>query len=766
LNARLSTLVRALTWVGLTSVAGAQAITPRAGLEPSMHRVETIEAARRPFPGVTMPDSFGFTPDGKSLTYLKSEGANLAKVLWKVDLAGGEPRVIARAPGEGVSERNVSPEEALRRERQRQTATGLAQIVRASAADATIIPLNGDLYLQRGEGELTRLTSTPSPELDPKLDAAATRVAFVRDGDLYVLDLATLAETRLTDGAVDGLSYGLAEFIAQEEMDRFSGFWWSPDGGQIAYQEADERHIPGYTIVHQGGSEVSVETHRYPFPGKANARVRLGVVGAGGGPTRWLDLVTPAPDFYLARVTWESPTTLLVQTLSRDQKRTILARHTPDEGTSRVLIDERAEPWINLHDDLRLVEGTGELLWSTERTGYRHLELHDKDGKLVRTLTEGDWAVDPTATHAGMKGVVALDSARREVWFQGGRESPLESHLYRVSLDGGPVERMTKEPGTHASAVSPDGMHRVVISSDRNHPPVARLLDRGGAIKAELGRGDADRRVAAMGLRAPELLEFRVRGDVRVFGAYYAPRSEALRTEGGVPVVVMLYGGPHVQTVTDSWGLTADMKAQLLASEGFAVWKMDNRGSSRRGVAFEAALSRDMGSVEVRDQVDGVRFLKSRKPEIDTARVGVTGASYGGYMTLRCLTEAPDVFHAGVSHAPVTDWDGYDTGYTERYMGTPLDNPAGYKASSVLNRVDRLRGKLLLIHGMLDENVHFRHTARLTSALIAAGKSFELLPLPEDRHSSRREEGRKYELDRTVDFFRRALGGTNDPGSK
>ncbi|WZO97356.1 DPP IV N-terminal domain-containing protein [Isosphaeraceae bacterium EP7] len=765
MNARLIALASAWAWVGLASVAAAQA-PPRPAQEPEMHRVEPIEAARRPFPGVAMPDSFGFTPDGKSLTYLKPEGASLAKVLWKVDLAGGKPRVIARAPGEGVSERTVSPEEALRRERQRQTATGLAQVVRASAADATLIPINGDLYLQRGEGELTRLTSTPSPELDPKLDAAATRVAFVREGDLYVLDLATLAETRLTTRAADGLTHGLAEFIAQEELDRFSGYWWSPDGKTIAYQETDERHIPPYPIVHQGGTEVSVETHRYPFPGKANARVKLGIVGAGGGSTRWLELVVPTEDFYLARVTWESPLSLLVQTLSRDQKQTILARHRLDDGSRQVLIEERAEHWINLHDDLRIVEGTGELLWSTERSGFRHLELRDKNGKLVRTLTEGDWAVDPTATHAGSRGVVALDSARREAWFQGNRESPLESHLYRVSLDGGPVECMTNDAGTHAAAVSPDGEHRVVVSSDRSHPPVARLLDRAGAVRAELGRGDSDSRIAAMNLPAPELLEFRGRDGVRLFGAYYAPRSEALRSGAGVPVVVMLYGGPHVQTVTDSWTLTADMKAQLLASEGFAVWKMDNRGSSRRGVVFEAALSRDMGSVEVRDQVDGVAFLKTIKPEVDLSRVGVTGSSYGGYMTLRCLTEAPEVFQAGVANAPVTDWDGYDTGYTERYMGTPQENPAGYKASTVLTRVDRLRGSLLVIHGMLDENVHFRHTARLTTALIAAGKSFELIPLPEDRHSSRRESGRKYELDRTVEFFRRTLAGTKDAGAK
>jgi dipeptidyl-peptidase-4 len=243
---------------------------------------------------------------------------------------------------------------------------------------------------------------------------------------------------------------------------------------------------------------------------------------------------------------------------------------------------------------------------------------------------------------------------------------------------------------------------------------------------------------------------------VTLHGAYYAPRSKALGEKA--PLVVMLYGGPHVQYVTNSWAMTADLRAQYFAQLGFAVWKMDNRGSARRGHAFEAALHRNMGAIEVQDQVDGVRFLTAKKPEIDASRVGVTGRSYGGYMTLRCLTEAADVFRAGVAEAPVTSWDGYDSTYTERYMGLPKRNAEGYDRSSVLARVDRLRGRLLVIHGLIDENVHFRHTARLVSALVAAGKPFEVLPMPEERHSSRKPESRTHEVERLTGFFVKELG--------
>ena len=251
------------------------------------------------------------------------------------------------------------------------------------------------------------------------------------------------------------------------------------------------------------------------------------------------------------------------------------------------------------------------------------------------------------------------------------------------------------------------------------------------------------------------MTELKNRDGDRLFGAYYAPKATAPGVR--VPLVVMVYGGPHVQTVTDSWAMTADLTAQYLSASGFAVWKLDNRGSARRGHAFEAALNRHMGTVEVRDEAAGVAFVAASWPEVDTARVGITGGSYGGYMTLRALTEAPDTFHAGVSVAPVTDWDGYDTCYTERYMGTPANNAEGYRDSSVLTAAARLRGPLLLIHGMLDENVHFRHTARLTTALLGAGKPFELLPLPDERHSSRREGDRKYVAERIADFLAQSL---------
>ena len=711
--------------------------------------VDASTVARLPAPGTVTPGSFAFTPDGKSLTYLKAEGTSLSRVLWKVDLAGGTPRVIARPPGSGDTDANVSKEEALRRERQRQRDTGITQVVRARKADVTIIPLGGDLYLLRNsDGPLERLTNTLSPEIDPQPNADGTKVAFVRDNELFVLDLDSKEERQLTTGAKEGLTHGLAEFMAQEEMGRFTGFWWSPDGGLITYQQTDERHIPFFSIVHQG-AEYSVESHRYPFPGAANAKVRLGFdFGPRGGVPYWLDLPSLLDDAYLARVDWTGAENLMVQVLSRDQRSLKLYRSANFATEPKLLLDDVSDTWINLHNDLRIIEGTGEILWSSERTGFRHLELYDKDGKKIRDLTSGPWAVDA---------VEQVDAKRREVWFSGWMENPLEKHLYRVSLGGGPITKVTSEAGTHKAVIAQDSETYVDTFTSRTRPPVTRVVARDGRVISTLDDAAlSDPRVDQLKLTPPEIVSFEGRDGTKFYGAYYAPKSKVFGPKA--PLVVMLYGGPHVQYVSENWSMTADMNAQYLAEKGFAVWKMDNRGSARRGHAFESALRRNMGSVEVRDQADGVAFVTKRWPDVDTSKVGVTGSSYGGYMTLRCLTEAPDVFKAGVSIAPVTDWDGYDTCYTERYMGTPINNPQGYHDSSVLHAVDRLKGDLLIIHGMIDENVHFRHTARLVTALIAANKPFQMLPLPEERHSSRKEEGRKYVAERLAGFFESSLG--------
>jgi dipeptidyl-peptidase-4 len=707
--------------------------------------------ARFPPPGLRIPGSFRFTRDGRHLYYLDFEGEGAARVLVREEVESGRREVVGRPPREAAGEERLSREEILRRERQRIQDRGITLYSLAREADVVVFAWGGDLFLARPGAEPLRLTRTEAAEVDPRLSPDGTRVAFVRDGELHVMDLKSREERRLTEGAREGLTHGLAEYIAQEEMDRAEGFWWSPDGASLAYAEVDETGIPRYPIVHPSKSPPEIEWHRYPFAGGPNARVRLGVLPAGGGATRWLGFAAGGGESYLARVAWDSTGALLVQAQSRDQKLLRLLRFDASGGDALPLIEDRSETWINLHDDLRVL-GDGRLLWSSESGGFRHLELRDRDGRLLRRLTEGDWAVDR------LEGV---DERGGIVYFTAAKDGPLEKPVYRVRLDGGATdraaawpapERLTPERGIHQATFSPDGRWFVDVHQSAAAPPRVLLRDATGRIVRTLATGD-DEEVKSLGLRPPEPVTLTGPDGTLLHGAIYSPPRAAGRK---YPAIVRVYGGPTAQSVADSWDLTVDLRAQILADRGYVVFRLDNRGTPRRGRRFETALHRRLGGVEVEDQAAGARWL-ARLPYVDGSRIGIYGWSYGGYMAALCILRHPELFRAAVIGAPVADWDGYDTHYTERYMGTPAGNPEGYRSASVLPLAPRLAGAVLILHGMVDENVHFRHTVRLIDALNAAQKEYELMIYPEERHLPRDEADRAHMERRLAAFFDRHL---------
>jgi len=714
------------------------------GQAPPRTRLTLARVARFPPPGTRVPGSFRFTHDGRHLYFLHAEDRGTARVLFREEVESARREVVARPPTDRPEE--LSREETLRRERQRIQEKGITQYVVAEKADVVVFAYGGDLFLVRPGQDPLRLTATPDAEVDPRLSPDGTRLAFVRRDDLFVMDLATRAEVRLTEGAREGVTHGVAEYIAQEEMDRPSGFWWSPDGSRLAYTEVDETGMPVYPIVHQGGPAWDVEPHRYPFAGGPNARVRLGILPADGGRTIWLDLAPGDQEFYLARVAWDRDGSgLLAQVESRDQKTLRLVRFDAATGEPTRLLEDRSESWIDLHDDLKIL-ADGRFLWSSERSGFRHLELRARDGALLRPLTSGDWPVDALA---------GVDEARGLVYFTAGKDNPLQRLLYRVPLDGGAIERVAGEPGFHAATFSPDGALFVDVHDSATTPPRVLLKEGSGRTLRTIDAND-DPEVKDLALRPPRFVTLRAADGTVLHGAIYAPPRPAPGRR--YPAIVRVYGGPTDQTVKDSWDLTHDLRAQYLSEHGYVVFRLDNRGTIRRGKRFETALARHLGSVEVEDQTAGARYLASL-PYVDGKRLGIYGWSYGGYMAARCLMMAPEIFRAAVAGAPVTDWEGYDTHYTERYMGTPRENPEGYRDSSLLPLASRLQGRLLIIHGMVDENVHFRHTARLIDALNAAQRPYELLIFPEERHLPRGEDDRRYLEERLVAHFDRVLKG-------
>ncbi|MCA9655204.1 MAG: S9 family peptidase [Myxococcales bacterium] len=737
---------------------------PPSPITPSDRTLPIEEVAKYPLPGTAIPGSFRFSPDGRWLTYLDSPDRSLTRELFVEAVDGSAPRrVMFQPPEGGATEENLSPEEKLQRERRRERALGVTSYAWAHDGARVLVPLRGDLWVQDGpDAEPRKVVDTEgAPALDPTFSRDGQHLAWVQDAELYVVDVAGGTPRQLTTGARGtGKTHGLAEYIAQEEMGRYRGYWWSHDGSRLAYTEVDETHIPSYRITHQGQPDPQMhEDHGYPFAGEPNAKVRLGVVPRAGGSTVWMELrldgEEAGDDLYLARVHWMPDGALLAELENREQSRLDLVRLDPATGQGTPLLSERSEVWINLHDAFRPLEHAqgalaGGFLWASEKTGFRHLYLHDREGNEQRALTAGEWMVDD---------VVGLDEEGGRVFFTGTKDGPTERHLYRVPLAGGEIVRLTPEPGTHGVTLSDDFTHFVDTHSGLDSPPRVTLRSLGdGSIVREIEVA-ADPRVAQLDLSPPRLVTLQSRDGVELHGAIYEPSG----TPRPYPTIVSVYGGPHAQRVTRSWGMTVDMRAQYLRSLGFLVFKLDNRGSARRGLAFEGAIKHDMGNIEVQDQVDGVRWLVDQGIA-DPGRVGIYGWSYGGYMSAMALARAPETFVAAVAGAPVTSWDGYDTHYTERYMGTPQGNPEGYRQSSVLEHVEHMQGALMVVHGLIDENVHFRHAARLIDALIKARKDHELLLFPNERHMPRSEADRVYMEERIRDFFAEQLRLGQPPG--
>jgi dipeptidyl-peptidase-4 len=703
---------------------------------------------------MTAPGRLAFSPDDKVITYLASPEGDLTQQLYAFDPETGEARLLITSPNGGVQEENLSLEEILRRERQRQLELGVTDYAWAKYANRILIPLQDGIYIKDGvEGPLRKvIEDQESPLLDPQLSPNGKWVAYVQDAEVYMVPAEGGQPRQLTWGAQGtGRTNGLAEFIAQEEMKRSRGYWWSRDSRSIAFVEVDETHIPLYRIMHQGKAnvgEAAQEDHRYPFAGQANAKVRLGVVSVAKGETVWMDL-DPAEDVYLARVEWLPDGSLSAQLENREQTELELVRFDPISGKRSTLLRETSEVWINLHDMFKPLEDD-RFIWASERNGFQHLYLYDRKGQLIRPLTKGEWLVEAIA---------GVDEERELVYFMATRETPTESHLYAVSLEGGEPRRITTEPGMHTVVMDHEARCFIDTYQALDKPPTVTLRSLADGLLLWTIHEPKDPYLDELALAPPQLVSLQSRDDVTLYGAIYRPPAQF--GQGPYPAIVAVYGGPHAQLVTNSWTMTVNMRAQYLRQQGFLVFTLDNRGSARRGLAFEGAIKHNMGDLEVRDQVDGVRWLVDRGLA-DPTRVGIYGWSYGGYMAAMSLARAPETFKVAVAGAPVTHWDGYDTHYTERYMGRPQSNPKGYEVSSIMHHVEKIQGRLLLVHGLIDENVHFRHTARLINALIKARKTYDLLLFPDERHLPRKLEDRVFMEEQICNYFVRHLLGRGE----
>ena len=706
-----------------------------------------------------------FSPDGKLVSYLRArDDVPTVFDLWAYDLGRKSHRRLVDSRALAPAEAKLSAEEEARRERQRIAALrGIVDYQWAPDSRGLLVPLDGDLYhydLSKPPAEaVRRLTTTPAFETDAKFSPRGRYVSFIREQDLYAVELATGAERRLTIGGGGLVSHGVAEFIAQEEMNRDTGYWWSPDEKRVAYARVDESPVDEVERFEIDAGGVRVLKQRYPATGRPNAAVTLAILELESGKLAWCEL--GSRDFYLAHVEWYPESDrLLVQRQTRDQKRLDVLSYPVSGGKARQLFSERSDTWVDLSDDLYFLPERQEILWASQRSGHNHLYLYDYGGVLKGPVTAGDWDV---IGEWGAPAVRGVDERRGKVYFMATIKTPLERQLYVADLDDGPKREpaaLTSGDGWHSVTMSTDARRFLLGYNDPAQPPQVSLHDASGERRAWLleNRVDDQHPYAPFLDRhvLPEFGTIPAADGTPLYYQLYKPAGFAAGRR--YPAVLMVYGGPTVQTVQRRWGeRRGSQTAQLFTQRGYVVFAIDNRGSGGRGKKFTEALYHRLGGVEVEDQLKGVSWLKAQ-PFVDPARVGVYGWSYGGYMTLMLLGQSPGTFKAGVAGAPVTDYRLYDTHYTERYLGTPQENPEGYRLSNVLTFAGAIRDRLMIIHGMADDNVLFTNTTLLIPALVASGQPFEVVPYPGSKHGALtfRETG-IHGWKTILDFFDRSL---------
>ncbi len=597
------------------------------------------------------------------------------------------------------------------------------------SGDALLVSAGGDLFqLRLTGGQPAQLTATRERESDPKLSPDGRRVSFRRGDDLYTLEIASRKVTRLTRGGTETIRNGRLDWVYPEELGLATAHWWSPDSTRIAYLQFDVSRQPLYPHASLLPLRPIYEPQRYPKAGEPNAVVRVGVVSAKSGKTRWMDAGGTSD-------------TLFVQRLNRIQNRLDLLRVDAASGKAAVVLTEQDPHWVNLGPGPWFLKDGAEFLWTSERDGFHHIYRYSAEGELLAQLTSGDWEVT---------GLCAVNEAAGHVFYVSTEASPLERHLYRVSLAGGVRARLTAEAGTHVISAPPRGVYFLDTASSLASPPRRTVLDDSGAEWAVLDNSARDA-LDDYDLRPAEIVAVRAADGTLLYAKLIRPAG--FQPGRKYPAVVFVYGGPHSQNVRDVW--QGPSLEQVLAHRGFVVWQLDNRGSAGRGHAWEAALYRELGVKEMADQQDGVRHLVSLG-FVDEARVGVYGWSYGGFLTLYSLLHAPDLFRAGVAGAPVTDWRNYDTIYTERYMGLPSENAEGYRRSAPVAAAANLKARLLLVHNLEDDNVLFQNTVQMADALQRAGHPFEMMIYPQRTHGVT-GTARRHMMNGIISFFERWL---------
>ena len=688
------------------------------------------------------PSAFRWMEDDRYYSVLE-EGQGIDR--YQVEAEKKEDRLLdfSRLELEGVDPSDIDSYEFSAGETRVLLKAQSEAIYRRSSREICLVATRGAsaVTLLHGGAKLTNAAFSPD----------GSKVAYVFENNLYYTDLATGREVQVTqDGALNAIINGLTDWVYEEEFAFVDGFKWSPDGARLAFYRFDEREVPEFSMDLFGSLYPRQQVFKYPKAGEANAVVSIHIYDLAARSTVMVD-VGEETDQYIPRIRWtQSPDRLAVMRLNRLQNQLDILIAEAGTGSTQVLLTETSDTYLREPtDDMWHFLENGDLLWLSERSGYAHLYRYDAAGNLDKALTKGDWEIDE---------VVGVDEANGYIFYTSTEASPLERHLYRVTLEGKKKKRLTETEGTHEITASTSFRYFVDSYSTPTQVPVTQLCDdKGATLKVLEANENLGRRVAKLDISAPTFFDFETSEGVTLNGWMIKPQDFDPNQQ--YPVLMFVYGGPGSQEVLHAWGhgdAFNYMWFQMLAQRGYIVACVDGRGTGGRGRDFRAATYADLGNLETKDQIEAARWL-GQQPYIDAARIGIWGWSYGGYMTALCLTKGEGLFKAGIAVAPVTNWRFYDTIYTERYLKTPQLNPAGYDENSPLNFAGDLKGSFLLVHGTGDDNVHVQNSYELVDALVASNKQFEMFFYPNRNHGIYGGSTRYHLYTKMTDFILRNL---------
>lgn len=694
------------------------------------------------------------SPDGERVTFLRPRADDQYRLdLWEYNTRSKATQRLVDSK-QLVPNEELSLEEKARRERARTAGlSGILNYYWSPDGKRLLVPIGGDLYLvDAAKPEAARKVASGNV-IDPKISPRGRYVSFVRNQNLVVIDLSTGAERQLTTDGKGTVHNGEAEFIAQEEMDQHTGYYWAPDDSHIAYRRYDDAPVPVVRRFEIFADRTEVIDQHYPAAGDPNVAIELMIVDPATGAQRKIDLGHDK-DIYLVRADFSADArTLVYQRQTRDQKRLDLVAVDVASLAQRPLFSETSKTWVEVHNDLRFLKNRQAFVWASERSGRKHLYLYDLNGKLLHPISRGDWGVD---------NILAVDEGAGKIYISSNRDAVIDKQTYALSLDGRGADkpaRITQGDGWHEASFAGNGKLFVDTYSNPNTPPQVSIRRADGSMVEWIEKNELNANhpyTRHLDSHLPTEYGTLKAADGQTLH-YSIIKPAGFDANKRYPVFLFTYGGPHSQRVTRAWGNYFD---QYMAQQGFVVFRLDNRGSGRRERQFTDVLHNNLGKHEVEDQVAGIDWL-AKQSFVDPKRVGVFGWSYGGFMTLRLLSAASDKIAMGVSVAPVTDWALYDTHYTERYVGgTPKGDPEAYKRSGVFAHLDGMKSHLLLIHGMADDNVLFSNTTLLIDELVKRNVQFDLMTYPGAKHGMSGRTNQRHVYGLIESYFKKQLGGT------